>query len=213
LQAKCRAHIELAQQFAGATRPMLLIMHGLSGSGKTVVSQVALEAFGAIRVRSDIERKRLHGLAGSARTSSGVGEGIYAASTGQATYDRLAGLAEQILAGGFPALVDATFLRRDQRAQFEALAAKHKVPFAVFDMQAAEATLRRRIAQRAVAGADASEAGEAVLERQLASQEPLTSEERARSHTFDSEHATPQQVARWILEVGQSISAATRLPG
>ena len=179
-------------------------MHGLSGSGKTVLSQIALEALGAIRVRSDIERKRLHGLSAAARTSSGVGEGIYAASAGQATYDRLAALAEQILAGGFPVLVDATFLKRDQRAQFRALAVKHSVPFAVFDIQAAEATLRQRIAQRAAAGADASEANEAVLEMQLASQEPLTNEERAWSYSFDSERASPEDVALAIQRVAAS---------
>ena len=130
------------------------------------------------------------------RTSSGVGEGIYAASAGQATYDHLAALAEHILAAGLPALVDATFLKRDQRAQFRALAAKHNVPFAVLDIQAAEATLRRRIAQRAAAGADASEANEAVLEMQLASREPLTNEEQARSYSFDSERLLPKTL-RW----------------
>jgi hypothetical protein len=196
LQEKCDAHIQLAQQLSRAARRLLIVMHGLSGSGKTVLSQLALEALGAIRVRSDVERKRLHGLSASARTSSGVGEGIYAASAGQATYDRLAALTEQILAAGLPALVDATFLKRDQRAQFRALAAEHDVPFAVFDIQAPEATLRKRIAQRAAAATDASEASEAVLERQLASQEPLTSEEQAWSHSFDSERTTPEDVAQ-----------------
>jgi uncharacterized protein len=205
LQEKCDAHIQLAQQLSHGARRMLIIMHGLSGSGKTILSQVALEALGAIRVRSDIERKRLHGLSASARTSSGVGEGIYAASAGQATYDRLAALAEEILAAGLPALVDATFLKRDQRAQFRALAAKHDVPFAVFDIQASETTLRRRIAQRAAAGADASEANEAVLEMQLASREPPTNEEQAWSHSFDSERAAPEELARRVREVAVRI--------
>jgi hypothetical protein len=210
LQAKCCAHIELAGRISRATRPMLFIMHGLSGSGKTVVSQIALEALGAIRIRSDVERKRLHGLAAGTRTSSGVAEGIYAASAGRATYDRLAALAEQILAAGLPALVDATFLKRDQREQFRALAMKHSVSFAIFDIQATEATLRQRIAQRVAAGADASEASAAVLELQLASQEPLTVQEQAWSRRFDSEAATPDDIARRILEAARSIGAAGR---
>lgn len=195
LRDKCRAHIELARQLARSPRRMLLIMHGLSGSGKTVLSQAALEALGAIRVRSDIERKRMHGLTAGARTGSKVDEGIYAASAGQATYDRLAALAEQILAAGFPAVVDATFLKRAQRAQFEALAAKHDVPFAILDVRAAEATLRKRVAERAAAGADASEANEAVFEHQLASEEPLTDAERLQSFSFDSEAAGPEAAA------------------
>jgi len=204
LREKCDAHIQLAQELSLSARPTLVVMHGLSGSGKTVLSQLGLETIGAIRVRSDIERKRLHGLSASARTSSGVGEGIYAASAGQATYDRLAALTEEILAAGFPALVDATFLKRDQRAQFRALAAKHDVPFAVFDIQAPEATLRKRIAQRAAADADASEANQAVLEMQLASREPLTGEEQAWSHSFDSERASPEDVALAMQRVAAS---------
>ncbi len=210
LQDKCRAHIELAQQLSRAPQRILLIMHGLSGCGKTVLSQIALEVLGAIRVRSDIERKRLHGLAADARTSSGVGEGIYAAPAGQATYDRLAVLAEEILAAGFPALVDATFLMRDQRTQFRTLATRHNVPFAVFDIQAPDATLRQRIAQRAAAGADASEASEAVLDLQLASQEPLTSEERAWSHSFDGEGVMPEDAALAMQKAATQIGAATR---
>ena len=201
LEQKCRAHIELAQDLAGVSLRLLGIMHGLSGSGKTVLSQAALETLHAIRVRSDIERKRLHGLAGNAHTRSGVGEGIYAESAGEATYRRLAALAEQILAGEFPVLVDATFLKRDERAQFQALASRHGVPFALLDIQARESTLRRRIAQRAAAGADASEASEAVLEHQLASQEPLTSDERAWTHTFESDAAPAEDVTARLHEL------------
>ena len=56
-------------------RPALIVHYGLSGSGKTTASQVILEHLGALRVRSDVERKRLHGLAASARTGSGVRRG------------------------------------------------------------------------------------------------------------------------------------------
>ena len=201
LRAKCHAHIELAQQLAGAPRRTLLIMHGLSGSGKTVISQIALEALGAIRVRSDVERKRLHGFAGGARTSTAVGEGIYTAQAGAATYDRLAQLAGQILDCGFPVLVDATFLIGARRKQFRDLAASHGVAFAVLHIEVSEATLRRRIAQRAAVGADASEASEAVLDLQLALQEPLTSDEQAWSYGFDGESATLEDAALRLREV------------
>jgi predicted kinase len=207
LKDKCRAHIELALRLADGPRPILIIMHGFSGSGKTVLSQIALEVLGAIRVRSDVERKRLHGLAAGVRTNSGVGEGLYAASAGQATYENLAALAEHIIASGLPAVVDATFLKRHQRAQFQALAAKHKVLFAILDVQAAEPTLRQRIASRAAVGTDASEASEAVLDRQLATAEPLTSEEQVWSHRFDGEYLTLENVARQLLAIAPTTIA------
>jgi len=207
LKDKCRAHIELAQRLANDARPILLVMHGFSGSGKTVLSQIALEVFGAMRVRSDVERKRLHGLAAGVRTNSGVGEGIYAASAGQATYENLAALAEHIIESGFPAVVDATFLKRHQRAQFQALAARYNVPFAILDVQAADSTLRRRIALRATSGTDASEASEAVLERQLATQERLTSEERVWTRSFDGERITPENVTPQLLAIAPTVIA------
>jgi len=201
LKDKCHAHIELAQRLVNDPGRILLIMHGFSGSGKTVLSQIALEVLGAMRVRSDVERKRLYGLAASVRTRSEVGEGIYAASAGEATYDHLATLAEHVIAAGFPVLVDATFLKRHQRKQFQALAAKHKLPFVILDVQAAEPTLRRRIASRAAVGTDASEASEAVLDHQLATAEELTSEEQAWSRSFDGECLTSENVTRQLLAI------------
>ena len=99
LRAKCSAHLALAEQLIDAARPALVILHGLSGSGKTSVSQIVLESVGAIRIRSDIERKRLHGFSASARSGSAVGEGIYTEAAGAATYSRLAELASRVLEG------------------------------------------------------------------------------------------------------------------
>ena len=62
-RAECSRRIELACGLAVAGVPALVLMHGLSGSGKTTVSQQVVERFGAVRVRSDVERKRLHGMA------------------------------------------------------------------------------------------------------------------------------------------------------
>jgi predicted kinase len=88
-------------------RPALIVHYGLSGSGKTTASQVILETIGALRVRSDIERKRLHGLTAGARTGSSIGGGIYDAEATGATYARLA---NALRGGGGYCLIDATFL-------------------------------------------------------------------------------------------------------
>jgi hypothetical protein len=171
-------YLRLAEKSTVKQQPFLAITHGLSGSGKTFGSQVVVEQLGAIRLRSDIERKRLAGLAPLADTLSGVGSGLYSSAFSRRTFDQLAELAAAIVKAGFPVLVDATFLKRTDRKQFRALAASLKVPFLILDFPADEATCRERIRRRTQARADASEATAAVLEHQLRIREPPDDDER-----------------------------------
>jgi aminoglycoside phosphotransferase family enzyme/predicted kinase len=170
-------YLAVARELVRPRTPLLLITHGLSGSGKTYVSDALIGPLGAVRARSDLERKRLAGLAPDARTGSAVGTGIYDPSATQRTYARLAEIATTVLRNGFDAIVDATFLLRGQREQFRALAAKAGARFAIVDCAAPESALRERIAGRDALHSDASEAGLAVLDRQLAEREPLAGEE------------------------------------
>ena len=175
------SYIDLAERLVQPAKGALVIARGVSGSGKTVVTGELLGPLHAVRVRSDVERKRLAGLAAADRSGSGLDEGLYAPSATQATYEHLAAAARAILDGGFVAVVDATFLERAQRQTFATLARLAEVPFLILDFDAPLDTLRARVTQRATAGRDASEAGLAVLERQLQRREPLDDEER--SHT------------------------------
>ncbi|MGJ7573345.1 AAA family ATPase [Variovorax sp. RB2P76] len=156
----------------------LLITHGLSGSGKSSIAQQLLGAAGAVRVRSDVERKRLFGLDPLER-SAARGLDIYSEEATRRTFQRLRDCARGSLLAGYPVIVDAAFLRREERRSFEALAADLHVPFTILDCRAALATLHRRVAERAAAGGDASEAGPEVLARQIDRQEKLEAGERA----------------------------------
>jgi hypothetical protein len=169
----------LAERYTQPRPAPLVITHGVSGSGKTWITQRLLEQLDAVRVRSDIERKRLHGLEPLARSASGLDAGLYTADAGERTYRRLAELTGTILDSGFAAIVDATFLKRAQRAQLREVAAARGVPFVILAPDAPRELLRARVAGREREARDASEAGVAVLERQLASIEPLDEAERA----------------------------------
>jgi predicted kinase len=149
----------------------------LSGSGKTTFSQGLLEHLGAICLRSDVERKRLAGLDALTRTGTGVEEGIYSRDFSRRTYGHLAYLAERLLHAGWTVLVDATFIARWQRELLHHVAGACGVPFHILDFSAPSEELRWRVKARSAASTDASEAGLAVLEQQLKSQEPLTDEE------------------------------------
>lgn len=181
-------YLDLAEEYARPGRPALLITHGFSGSGKTTLSGQLVDELGAIRVRSDRERKRLHGLSPEADSHSGVGTGLYEETATEKTYAHLRDLADRILRAGYLAIVDATFLKRDLRERFAALAAEREVPFLILAIDADYDTLRSRLHQRR---GDISEATEAVLRNQRGQLEPLGDDEPALH--LDSEHPLPPE--------------------
>jgi aminoglycoside phosphotransferase family enzyme/predicted kinase len=171
-------HVELAWRYTEKhPAPTLTITHGLSGSGKTWFTERLVEREGAIRIRSDVERKRLAGFDAMAQSRSGLDEGLYHSDMTARTYDRLLVLARDILQSGFPVIVDATFLKRPQREAFRQLAQELTLPFRILDFQASKTTLQERIMRRQTLGLDASEATLTVLEHQLQTLESLAPEE------------------------------------
>lgn len=180
-----RGYLSLAKDQTIQPRPALLITHGLSGSGKTTGTQALLEAAGAVRIRSDVERKRLHGLDALARTGSALTSGIYTDYTTALTYQRLSDLAETAIGAGYTAIVDAAFLNHRQRDTFRQLAERLCVPFVILDFVADENVMRARILEREKQRRDASEAGIAVLEHQLTTQERLQPDEEPFVERFD----------------------------
>ena len=182
--AACRGHLELAATCLARRRPFLIITYGLPGCGKTTVAQAVLERLQAIRLRSDVERKRLFGLEALDSSRSNIGGGIYNAEATLRTYGRLHDLARSLLADGFPVIVDAAFLRNAEREQFCELAREMAVPFVIVSVRVGESILRQRIMQRLDRARDASEADLAVLKALQVAHEPLQAPELARSVEF-----------------------------
>jgi len=195
------AHLDLAHAFTRKPQPCLMITRGVSGSGKTTVTQPLVEhtgKLGALRLRSDIERKRLYGLPGAARSHSAVDAGLYTEDASRQTYDELYCLARLLIEAGWPVIVDASFLQRSQRNHLRALADEMRAPFLVLDCHAEADELRRRVAQREAAGSDASEATLAVLERQLETAEPVAADERGYTLSIDTQHDDLRQFSRQV---------------
>ena len=180
------AYLRLAVDLAAGSDPRLLITHGLPGSGKTYLSQGLLESAGAVRVRSDVERKRLFGLSAlqSSREAAGgrplrrAGDAarpmpVCSPRRGFARWrladDRRRGLPE-----------------RGERAAFAALAGAASAPFSILDCRGSLPLLRRRVGSRQQRGDDASEADIAVLDRLAAVVEPLDARELSRAIVVDA---------------------------
>lgn len=177
--ADVERHVAAAESQARPPSPRLVITCGLAGSGKTTVSGALVEALGAVRIRSDVERKRLAGLEAKARSASPIGGGLYDREGSARTYAHLESLARALLASGQSVVVDAAFLDRGDRDRFRALAKEAGVAFAIALCEAPVEVLRGRVAARLAAGRDASEADAAVLEHQLGRYAPPADEERA----------------------------------
>ncbi|MEZ6049459.1 MAG: AAA family ATPase [Planctomycetaceae bacterium] len=168
LKEEFRGYLTLAEKYISRSQPRLMITHGYSGSGKTYGTQSLVEQLGAIRIRSDVERKRLF---------EREDVELYSPETTDRTYAYLKDLANRILQAGFPVIVDATFLKFSQRDLFASLAKELNIPFSILDFQTPVEEMRRRIVARAAENQDASDADLEVLEIQLASAESFREEE------------------------------------
>ena len=200
-------YLAIASAVAANNDARLAVMHGLPGSGKSYISQRLIEEVGAIRVRSDVERKRLFALSALQSSQGRVAGGIHTADATLRTGARLHEVARIALGAGWPVVVDAAFLLLAERRRFAALAAALALPFSIFDCAAALPLLRQRIEQRSLRRAsgvaDASEADVAVLERLTCADEPLDEAERAVAIVVDAAQpmSPPTLAAHWFAAV------------
>jgi predicted kinase len=192
-------YLQWAVRCSAPAHPALMLTHGFSGSGKTLLTQSLLEATGAVRFRADVERKRLAGLQPLQRARGAVRARLYSPQMDIATHARLRTLATQALRGGYSVILDATFLRHRPRHAARRLAERLGVGFVLIDFQASRSCLERRVASRARRGDDASDAGLGVLRAQWAQADALRADERALGVVVDAEQTFDEAAmpARW----------------
>lgn len=169
--------LRAAQHWSTPRAATLVLMHGVSGSGKSWLSERLIASLPAIRLRSDLERKRLAGLDANASAASAVNTGLYSPEFDRRTYTHLADCAEIGLRAGFDMIVDATFLDPKERERFLRLAERVSCPFAIVACEAPREILAARIAARTRAGERTSDADIAVLDEQLRTLQPFTAAE------------------------------------
>jgi predicted kinase len=173
-------------------------MHGLSGSGKSAVARELASQLGAVRCRSDVERKRLFD-AWPVRADPVDATATAAAYTDDATsrtYERLGQIADAAVSSGYPIIIDAAFLKREQRRAFAQLAVRYEARFLIVSCEAPDDILDTRVQARAEAGRDPSDATLEVLQLQRRTQEMLASDELAVTirHSTVGEREVPSLV-------------------
>ncbi|MDF3931990.1 AAA family ATPase [Pseudomonas citronellolis] len=180
-----RNYANLAESYSAIPSRFLAITMGVSAVGKSSVALRLVEALGAVRLRSDVERKRLFGE--QQGQAGDLGSGIYSDEASAATYERLNALAGDLLRAGYPVALDATFLKLAQRHAARQVADDTGAPFLILDCQAPESVIAGWLAQRQAEGGDPSDATLEVVRAQLASREALDADEQAHSKRVDTQ--------------------------
>jgi hypothetical protein len=198
-----RVFVDIASARLQRSPPLLILMQGLSGSGKSWLAQRLARELPAISIRSDLERKRLAGLAPRASSGAGVASGLYAPAMSDSVYQHMAGLARAVLCGGRHLIVDAAFLRRSSRQVFVRLAAEYGIVAVIVACEAPLATLRARIEQRGARGGDPSEATLEILEWQRQHAEAVAADEGLEVLVASSDERALHEVLTRLVDLGR----------
>lgn len=199
LVAEIENYLQISLDYIRPKKAKLIICHGLSGSGKTFISQRILGKSDIIRIRSDIERKRMIRSNTADENRTKINSGIYSKEASLKTYNHLLQLSDIILKSGYSVLVDAAFLEKEQRKLFFNYAQSNSIDFLILHCKTDVELQRQRLNKRISKGKDASDADASILEHQLKSQEPLEIQERKYSITIknnDSPDLT--QLIDWL---------------
>lgn len=178
---RLKHNLAVAARWIDRHPPRLIAMHGYSGSGKTWLSSRLVSHMPAIRLRSDIERKREFSADNASDAAPLTDSGRYSQRSRAEVYEKLFELAELLLSEGLNVIIDASFLRKADRDAVTRLADRCNVAAVFVDTAAHETTLINRLESRGALGRDASDADVDVLRFQVASADALTEKESSRT--------------------------------
>jgi len=178
LHARLQHRIRAAASWMTPRQPTLILMHGASGSGKSWMSERLVPEVRAIRIRSDVERKRLAGIGAMESATAAARQGIYSPEFSHRTYSRLAECAANCLGAGVNVIVDAAFLEATDREVFRTLAERIGAGFLIVSCQDDPIDLAAHVLERAARHDDPSDASLAVLDKQLREFQPFEASEQ-----------------------------------
>ena len=190
-----RRHFDLAYRYTWKQSPAVVLITGLSGTGKSSVAAALSERTGFRSLSSDAIRKELAALA-PAGSRGEYDSGLYAPEHTERTYAALLERASQELAAGSGVILDATFQRRGDRDAARALAARFRVPFLSTECISDDAVVRRRLDERSAQGNSLSDADWRIYLEQRKRFEPIADDEA--NHLRLDTAVAPQQSTRVV---------------
>ncbi|MBX7080256.1 MAG: AAA family ATPase [Nannocystaceae bacterium] len=194
LWALARAHVlqAMVATLPVEQRPLLVLVAGLPGTGKSVLAHGLEQHAGMVWLRADAIRKQLAGLGEHASAHTQVRAGIYTPAWNDRTYDECLARAAAELGRGGRVVVDASFKEEGRRRAFVDLARGLGIPVRLLTCEAPTAAVRQRLAAR---HDDASDADWGIYEHVRATWEPLSGRCAAIAHAIDTSDAPQASLA------------------
>jgi hypothetical protein len=147
-QEACRYFL-LARQYAEKmNHPVLLLISGLMGTGKSTIARALTDALAWKWLSSDTVRKELAGLSPQARRHEPFQQGIYASDFSERTYLALFAQAGTLLQAGSSVILDASFKREQDRAAALNLAQQMRADFLLIECRCADEIIQNRLSGR-----------------------------------------------------------------
>jgi len=147
----CRAYLDVAEANMAGPAPRLIAIGGRSGTGKSTLAGQLAGPCDAIWLRTDMIRKAMLG----ARPEEKLPETAYSREVTERTYRRLTRTALRALADGWPVILDAVFLKPEERAEAARIARLAGVPFDGLWLEAPVELRAERVSNRRGDASDA----------------------------------------------------------
>ncbi len=174
--AECLRYVDLAISYTKQKKSIVVMMQGVSGSGKSTVAREIAATLCAIHLRSDVERKRLFGLAPK-DSSHLAAKDIYNPSATEKTFSTLLEITGEAVKAGFSVVLDTTLITRRLRQPFIDYAKQHNILAVIVHCDVPFDQIKDWISDRIAKGNDPSEATLEVVKQQIEHFEPVVDEE------------------------------------
>jgi predicted kinase len=143
---RARNYFDLSRRYAAPlTKPTIIAVAGLSGTGKTAVARAIAEELGLRVISSDAVRKSLFG---SGKQSSRYGEGKYNAESSRLTYQKLMEQGRTSLDKHLGVILDATFQRAKDRSLAREMAMANGAKWRLIECQSPPEVIHQRLDRR-----------------------------------------------------------------
>jgi len=186
-------YYRLAWEYTKPTQGKLILMSGLSGSGKSTTARLLARHLGAVHLRSDAVRKHLAGIPLLQRG----GDELYTPEMNQKTYSRLMELGVMLARLGFSVILDAKYDKQQLRGEVIEKAIQYQIPLNIINCTAPAEILRERLVKRT---GDVADSTADLLPSQMKAAEPFTEQEKPYLKTLDTTQPQEAQLKQLISQ-------------